>query len=104
MYAVPMSDSPRSVWAFANMPVGPSSPSDIVPRDRGASRDFSEVRDHYLELLYGVDARTSAGTGPRAVPPAVARSVGRSHGSGDRRMAAAGSSCAGALVWMLKDL
>ena len=90
--------------AFANMPAGPSSPSDIVPRDRGASWDFSEVRDHYLERLYGVDA-----THLQAQDPVQYRRLSRAL-SADLMEAVIGewrrpaSACAGALVWMLKDL
>lgn len=90
--------------AFANMPAGPSSPSDIVPRDRGASWDFSRVRDHYLKLIYGVDAAQL-----QAEDPVQYRRLSRAL-SADLMEAVIGewrrpaSTCTGALVWMLKDL
>lgn len=92
--------------AFANAPAAaaPASASDRVPRDRGADWDFATVRDHYLAQLYGVDAAKL-----QAEDPAHHLRLSRAL-SGDlmeaviaewRRPA---SSCAGALVWMLKDL
>ncbi len=92
--------------AFANVPgaATPARASDRVPRDRGADWDFTRVRDHYLGLVYGVDAATLQADDPvhylrlsRALSADVMESVVAEW----RRPA---SSCAGALVWMLKDL
>lgn len=75
-----------------------------VPRDRGASWDFEDVRDHYLQELYGFEPNRLRREDPdlylnlsRAVTGEVAEETyaeWRRHGSG----------CNGALVWTLQDL
>ncbi|RKP45327.1 glycoside hydrolase family 2 protein [Pararobbsia silviterrae] len=75
-----------------------------VPRDNGADWDFEDVRDHYVEALYGLDPRTLRETDPtryldagRAVSVDLVTEVfseWRRHGS----------ACAGGLVWQLQDL
>lgn len=110
-YLRPLDDARRAdvrfaaeCLAFANTQAGPSSRSDVVPRDRGASWDFSNVRDHYLKQIYGVDAPQL-----QAEDPVHCRRLSRAL-SADLMEAVIGewrrpaSSCAGALVWMLKDL
>ncbi len=42
--------------AFANVPdATPRTHDEGVMRDVGANWDFADVRDHYLQLLYGID-------------------------------------------------
>ncbi|MCU1463954.1 MAG: putative glycosidase [Acidimicrobiales bacterium] len=74
-----------------------------VPRDGGASWDFEDVRDFYVEGLFGVDPRRM-----RYEDPERALDVGRAVVAG--LMAGAlsewrrpESPCAGALVYFLRD-
>lgn len=75
-----------------------------VPRDRDASWDFEDTRDHYLQRLYGFDpARLRREDAARyldfsrAVTGEVSEEV---YGEWRRQ----GSTCRGALVWTLMDL
>lgn len=75
-----------------------------APRDLGAGWDFDDVRDHYLQRLYGVDALALRST-DHAHYLALSRAVGAevmAAAFGEWRRA--GSGCRGALVWFLRDL
>ncbi|MCB9780212.1 MAG: glycoside hydrolase family 2 protein [Alphaproteobacteria bacterium] len=75
-----------------------------VPRDPGSGWDFDDVRDHYLRVLFGVDAAEL-----RSLDPARALALARVV-PGELMLRAfaewrrPGSGCGGALVWLLKDL
>jgi beta-mannosidase len=75
-----------------------------VPRDNGADWDFEEVRDHYLQTLYGLDPAVERAADPRRylhASRAVSADLVTEVFSEWRRH---GSSCAGGLVWQLQDL
>ncbi|MCC8391222.1 glycoside hydrolase family 2 protein [Paraburkholderia sp. MMS20-SJTR3] len=75
-----------------------------VPRDPGAGWDFDDVRDHYLQTLYGVEpARLRYDDPPRYLElsrAVVADVIGDVFAEWRR----AGSSCGGGLVWQMQDL
>jgi beta-mannosidase len=99
-YMRPLEDARRAnvrftseCLAFANLTdaasVGAEGPA---PRDRGADWDFEDVTRHYARLLYGSDDPDAMRAAPGAAMEATIAEWRR-----------AGSSCWGALVWMLKD-
>jgi beta-mannosidase len=96
--------------ALARMPGGtslrPHHPGwkARAPRDLSAGWDFEDVRDHYLQRLYGVDPvalRCSDHERYLQLSRAVSAEVIQATFSEWRRPA---SACRGALVWFLRDL
>ena len=75
-----------------------------VPRDVGAGWDFEDVRDHYLAAVFGVDpVRLRYSDVERYL--ALSRVVTGELMSGVfAEWRRPGSSCAGGLVWLLRDL
>jgi len=75
-----------------------------VPRDRGASWDFEDVRDHYLELLFGVSARALRHDDPARYLAASRVTSGEIMARVLAEFRRDGSPCRGALVFTLRDV
>lgn len=124
-YLRPLEDARRSgvrftseTLGFANVPESSTletllRPGEIpphhprwksrVPRDTGAGWDFDDVRDHYLELRFGVDAarlRYADVERYLALSRVVTGEV-MARTFGEWRT---GGTCWGGLVWFLQDL
>lgn len=98
--------------AFANVPERPDPTLKVhhpawkarTPRDLGAGWDFDDVRDHYVERLFGV-----APAALRYADHDRYLALGRA-ATGEVMAAAfaewrlAGNACRGGLVWFLRDL
>ncbi|WP_409934722.1 glycosyl hydrolase 2 galactose-binding domain-containing protein [Paraburkholderia sp. BCC1884] len=75
-----------------------------VPRDPGAGWDFDDVRDHYLDTLYGVEPARLRYEDPQRYLDLSRAVVAELMSDVFAEWRRAGSSCGGALVWQLQDL
>ncbi|WP_236066949.1 glycosyl hydrolase 2 galactose-binding domain-containing protein [Paraburkholderia haematera] len=123
-YQRPLDDVRRSqvrfaaeCLAFANVPdsatlsdaTGTIHPHDprwkaAVPRDPGAGWDFDDVRDHYLQTLYGIEPARLRYEDPERYLDVSRAVVAELMSDVFAEWRRAGSTCGGALVWQLQDL
>ncbi|KAA6129729.1 glycoside hydrolase family 2 protein [Cupriavidus cauae] len=75
-----------------------------VPRDAGASWDFEDVRDFYLQSLYAVDPARLRREDPARYLQCSRAVVAELMSEVFAEWRRAGSSCAGGLVWQWQDL
>ncbi len=74
-----------------------------VPRDKGASWDFDDVRDHYVGELFGVDPHHLRMTDVARYLQLARVATGEVMAATMAEWRRAGSECGGALVWLLRD-
>ena len=75
-----------------------------VPRDRGASWDFEDVREFYLKLLYDVEPERLRRENPGLYLDLSRAVTGEVIEATYAEWRQAGSSCRGALIWTFQDL
>ncbi|NML33897.1 glycosyl hydrolase 2 galactose-binding domain-containing protein [Paraburkholderia antibiotica] len=75
-----------------------------VPRDPGAGWDFDDVRDHYLQTLYGIEPARLRYEDPARYLALSRAVVAELMGTVFAEWRRAGSTCGGGLVWQLQDL
>ena len=75
-----------------------------VARDRNSPWDFEDVRDHYLERLFGVDASALRRSDLQRYVELSRVATGEAMATAMTEWRRTGSECAGALVWFLRDL
>ncbi|KXG85619.1 glycoside hydrolase family 2 protein [Agrobacterium bohemicum] len=75
-----------------------------VPRDRGASWDFEDVRDHYLKLLYDLDPATLRRENVDRYLDFSRAAIAEVMEATFAEWRRVGSNCQGAMVWTLQDL
>jgi beta-mannosidase len=101
---VPDTEALEELAAGGVLAVGGAAWKGGVPRDVGSGWDFDDVRDHYLEELFGLDARALRASDPERYLE-LSRAL-----SGELMSAVMGewrrteSPCAGALILWLRDL
>ncbi len=74
-----------------------------VPRDPGVLWDFEDVRDHYVNLLFGVDPNAVRDDDPERYLALGRVTTGEVMSRTFAEWRRPGSSCRGGLVWLARD-
>lgn len=101
---IPEPDNLERLTPAGAAPPGHPAWKARVPRDGGAAWDFDDVRDHYLESLFGVQPDLLRRTEPERYMALGRVATGETMLAAFREWRRSGSACAGALVWFLQDL
>ncbi|MCX6130307.1 MAG: glycoside hydrolase family 2 protein, partial [Proteobacteria bacterium] len=75
-----------------------------VPRDQGAGWDFEDIRDHYLQQLFQIDPRTLRYSDSDRYLALARATTGELIFRTIAEWRRVGSSCKGALIWLLRDM
>jgi beta-mannosidase len=75
-----------------------------VPRDPGVGWDFADVTDHYVEMLFGVEARRLRYSDHERYLELCRITTGEVMAQVQGLWRRSGSGCSGAIVWLLRDL
>jgi len=115
-YKRPLDDARRANLRFATECLASSQipdcnldPADAhwkhtVPKDRGASWDFEDTREFYLETLFKTDAAQLRKAHPQLWLEASRAVTGHVTETTFAEWRRVGSSCNGALVWTFQDM
>lgn len=90
--------------AFANLPDGELDPKRGAARDPGASWDFADITEHYLEQLFAVNARELRTTDPERYAAMFRATTCELMERTQHLWRRKSSTCHGALIWFLRDL
>ena len=109
-YRRPLEDARRAqvrfaaeCLAFSNVSDAPTAPSR-VPRDAGADWDFEDVRDYYVERLFGIDPSELRTREPERYLALARVASGEAMLRTFAEWRRPGSTCRGGLVWFARDL
>ena len=75
-----------------------------IPRDNGASWDFEDVRDHYIQEMFRVDPALQRRQDPDRYLALGRAACGEIMTNTIREWRRDGSQCSGALIWLCRDL
>jgi beta-mannosidase len=97
-------DAARVAYDFGDEPLSNPLWNARIPRDWGASQDFEQVRDHYVEELYAVDAQELRARDPQHYLNLGRAAVAEMMEATFAEWRRTGSPTRGGLVWFFKDL
>jgi len=101
---VPDPATVASILASGEIPTDRPAWKAAVPRDSGADWDFEDIRDHYVEQLFGVRASDLCRRDPERYLAVGRVATGETMLRTFAEWRRPGSTCRGGLVWFARDL